>query len=82
MIKSWKELGFNISDLDAGTRASMDGQVPASETYQSWLEKQPKAVQDEALGPEKADLFRNGLTVDRFVADGRTLTLDQLRELA
>lgn len=81
IVKSWKELGFNVADLDPGTRASMDGQVPATETYQTWLEKQPKDVQDEALGPEKAQMFRDGMKLDRFVADGRTLTLEQLREL-
>lgn len=80
ITKSWKELGFNIDELPPGTRASMDGQVPATETYQTWLEKQPKEIQDEALGPERAALFRDGMSVDRFTADGRTLTLDELRD--
>ena len=82
VVKSWKELGFNIDELPPGTRASMDGQVPATETYQTWLAGQSAAVQDEALGPERAALFRDGMTVDRFTADGRTLTLDELEAIA
>lgn len=82
VLKSWKELGFSIDELPEGTRASLDGQVPASETYQTWLEKQPASVQDDILGPTKAQLFREGgVTLDRFVdSNNRSLTLDQLRE--
>lgn len=81
VTKSWKELGFDIEDLPAGTRASMNGQVPASQTYQDWLKRQPKEVQDEVLGPTRAALFRDGsVTLERFEDNGRKLTLDQLRQ--
>ena len=33
VTKSWKDLGLDVADLPDGTRASMDGQVPASTTY-------------------------------------------------
>lgn len=80
VTKSWRELGFDIDDLPAGTRASMNGQVPGDMSYEQWLKKQPVAVQDDVLGKTKADLFRKGgLPLDRFVDDGRTLTLDELR---
>lgn len=81
VVKSWKELGFDIDELSEGTRASMDGEVPASMTYGTWLAGQSKGVQDEVLGPTRAALFRDGgLTVDKFVDEaGRSLTLDQLR---
>ena len=64
----------------AGTRASMNGQVPADQTYDGFLRKQPKAFQDEVLGKTKADLFRSGVKVDRFTdASGVEYTLDQLK---
>lgn len=83
VTKSWRELGFDIDDLAPGTRASMNGQVSATETYGTWLKKQPAAVHDEALGPTRGALFRKGdVTVDRFSnRAGDDLTLDQLRKL-
>ncbi|MBB4004470.1 minor capsid protein [Aurantimonas endophytica] len=81
VTKSWRELGFDIDDLPPGTRASMNGQVPATETYQSWLKRQPAAFQDDVLGSTRGALFRKGdLPLDRFVdRNGQELTLDQLR---
>lgn len=82
VTKTWRELGFDIDELPAGTRASMNGQVPANQTYQEWLKRQPVEVQDEVLGKTKGELFRKGdLPLERFVDDGRTLTLDELRDL-
>lgn len=55
------------------------GQVPGSTTYDEWLRTQPKAFQDDVLGPARADMFRSGVKLDSFVAvDGRELTLKQL----
>ncbi|MFK7607907.1 MULTISPECIES: minor capsid protein [unclassified Pseudomonas] len=53
------------------TRASVgaDGgqQVSADLDYYHWLQRQPAAFQDEAIGPMRAKLFREGgLTVERF----------------
>ena len=81
VLKSWKELGINLDEAPEGTRASMDGQVPASETYQTWLKRQPFAFQDDVLGPSRANLFRSGkLTVDKFTDEkGHIYTLDELR---
>jgi SPP1 gp7 family putative phage head morphogenesis protein len=82
VLKSFKELGLkDPSKLPAGTRASMTGQVPARQTYQGWLKKQPKRVQEEILGKEKAKLFRSGrVTVKDFVDDKRrTLTLAEIK---
>ena len=83
VTKSWRDLGFDIDDQPPATRASMSGQVSATETYGSWLKKQPASVQDEALGPTRGALFRKGgLPVDRFTNRvGDELTLDQLRRL-
>lgn len=81
VMRSWRELGIDVDDAPEGTRASMDGQVPASTTYAEWLKSQPAAVQDEVLGKAKGALFRRGgLTLDKFVmADGSELTLKQVR---
>lgn len=82
VIKAWQELGLSPDEIDPGTRASMDGQVPADTTYAQWLKKQSAKRQDQVLGPERGKLFREGgLQLDRFYNDkGRYLTLDELRE--
>lgn len=65
-----------------GTRASANGPIDANTTFGGWLKDQPAGVQDEVLGPKRAQLFRSGgLEIDRFTNDrGQWLTLDQLRE--
>lgn len=81
VLKSWKELGFDIEDLPPGTRASMNGQVPANLNYNDWLKTQSASVQDEALGPTRGAMFRKGgVTVDSFTnRAGDELTLEELR---
>jgi SPP1 gp7 family putative phage head morphogenesis protein len=81
VIKSWRELGIDEDDLTGATRASMNGQVPADMTYQQWLQKQSREVQDDILGKGKADIFRSGVPVTNFVnRNGVELTLAQLKE--
>jgi SPP1 gp7 family putative phage head morphogenesis protein len=80
VLKSWQALG--IKNPDGRTRASMDGQVAQTETYQTWLKKKPEAFQDEVLGKARAQLFRDGTPLDRFVdASGHTYTLEQLKKI-
>lgn len=81
ILKSWKELGIDLSEAPEGTRASMDGQVPANQTYEEWLKKRPAEFQDGVLGKTRGDLFRRGkLTLDKFVdKSGRKYNLDELR---
>ena len=80
VLKSWKELG--MKDAPPGTRSSLDGQLPESTTYQTWLEGKPAAFQDEVLGKARADLFRGGMKLDRFIDDsGKSYTLEQLRNI-
>ena len=82
VIKAWEELGLSKQDIPPGTRASMDGQVPDSTTYGEWIKGQSANRQDDVLGPARGKLMREGgLPLDKFYNDqGRTLTLDQLRE--
>ena len=81
VTKSWKELGLKVDEVPEGTRASMNGQVPAGLTYDQWLRQQPVAVQDDVLGKKKADLFRAGLPIDKFVSGtGKPLTIAELAQ--
>jgi len=57
------------------------GRTSGKTTYGQWLKKQSKKFQQEALGPERAKLFRSGkLKIDQFTDElsGDTLTLDAL----
>lgn len=84
VIRSWKELGFSVSELPKGTRASMNGQVPEDMTYWDWFSKQSASIQKEVLGPGRYDLWKSGkIDVSEFVDDrGHVLTLDELKNLA
>lgn len=59
---------FKPSIWDEGaTRSAEFGPVDQSTSYYEWLGKQPKAFQDDALGPTRGKLFRDGgLTADEF----------------
>lgn len=78
ITKLWSELGI---EPDLGTRASMDGQVPADTTYGDWLKKQSPERQDQVLGPARGALFRSGnLSLpDFYDSKGTYLTLEQMR---
>jgi len=89
VVKSWRELGIDIDEAPAGTRASMNGQVPEKTTYNEWLKGQPAKVQDDILGagtknhPGRAQLFREGkYDVHNFVdrKTGRHYTLKELAQ--
>lgn len=59
---------FDFFKNDA-QQASMFGPVDADETYYSWLKKQPTAFQNQAIGPVRAKLLREGgLSAERFGA--------------
>lgn len=82
VTRSWKELGFDMDELPEGTRASMDGQVPASMTYFEWLNRQPASIQREVLGPTRMTLWKQGgIAPDRFQNDaGHYYTLAELKQ--
>ena len=79
ILKSWKELGIPATEMDEGTRASMNGQVPGDTTYQTWLKDQPEEFQRDVLGPARFALFQKGIPLDRFVAEGRPFSLSEIR---
>lgn len=80
VVKTFKELGIDLDEPAEGTRASSGGQVRASMTYEEWLRSQSAEVQDDVLGVTKGKLFRSGkLKLEKFVNNGRELTLDELK---
>lgn len=85
VLRSWRALGLNLARAPEGTRASMDGQVPESLTYNAWLRGRVQAgdlgTVEDALGKTRAKLFAAGrLKVEQFVdQQGRTLTVQQLQ---
>lgn len=78
--KSWRQLGLDLQEAPTGTRASMNGQVPAVLTFPAWLRKQDARTQREVLGATRYQLYKDGMSIDRFVVDGRVLRLDELRK--
>jgi hypothetical protein len=84
VLKSWRELGIPANEMSPGTRASMDGQVPAELTYAQWFAKQSAARQEDILGPARYKLFKDGkVSVDAFYTDkGRWLSLAELEARA
>lgn len=78
-----KAQGRSVSAVRAEWARQNIGQVPAKTSYDAWLRTQSNSFQNDVLGRGKAELFREGLTLDRFVDRlGNELNLDQLAELA
>lgn len=82
IIKSWEELGsaVEVPEFESEVRASMDGEVPASTSFQDWFESRSESQQNEILGRGRAELFREGKITLQELLDqrGRPLTLRQL----
>jgi len=82
---SLKELGIPGGNVRPTTRASMNGQVPATLTYPQWLKRMDanpgtRHIVEDALGKTKAGWWRSGrVKIDKFVgANNRPLTLSQI----
>lgn len=92
VTKSWDELiaeakGKRKKVLDTvpnRIRASMDGEVAGSLTYESWLKGKPVEFQIDVLGRERWKLWKEGRITTAQLTDfsGRERTLEELRELA
>jgi hypothetical protein len=83
VTKSFKELGIDADEIPPGTRASMDGQVPADISFDEFLTKKSDTFQNKLLGPTRAKLWRdNAITLTQLVDfRGFPLTLEQLERL-
>jgi len=80
VLKSYRELGYDIDELPAGTRASMDGQVPRYKTWRDVVAEADAKRQDAILGPTRAALYRGGMKLDEFIKDGKLVPLKELRK--
>ncbi len=88
--KSWEQLAREahgnstlakqLDQMDPGTRASMDGQVAASTTYEDWLNAQSEATQRDILGTKRYDIMQRGnLRLSDLVnQSGNELSLKEL----
>jgi len=83
VLKSWKELGSDIEELDAMGRASMDGEVPASMTWPEWIkqkEEEEPGFAKEVLGKGMYDLWKDGkIKLDEYSPTDNAFTLDELK---
>jgi SPP1 gp7 family putative phage head morphogenesis protein len=85
-VIDYERLGFDPPP--EGTRASMDGRVPADMSYGQWLQKQSQQTKRDVLGKEKVGYFE--LLAEKYGPrdamaklvrdDGSELTLEQLRK--
>ena len=77
------DLASDVTGNRLSKGASGKKTVSANTNYGSWLKKQPSGFQDEVLGVNRANLFRNGgLSIDKFVdTSGMEYTLDELRKI-
>ena len=78
---------LDLTPPKEGKRSAQGGNVPANESYGTWLSKQPKARKIEALGKSKVAYFDKlsakygpEKAISKFVRDdGSEVTLEQLR---
>ena len=77
----FSKLGVDAADYSPAQRASLDGAVPGSTTYEKWLKDQPKERVVEIYGKERAELFLSGKVAfaDLYKNDGQFYSLAELR---
>jgi len=80
ITKSWRELGIDKDEVPPSVRSSMNGYVPETIDYKEWLAKQSEKTQAEILGPTRLKMYKQGLSIERMVRNGKTLTIEELRQ--
>lgn len=83
VVKSFEELGLDdLDEFPGSTRASMDGQVSDTVTFQEWFEDLPPEEQTEILGKGRYELYRDGKITFSDLVDqnGRGMSLKDLYE--
>lgn len=93
VTKSWEELAREahgnstlakqLDKMSGATRASMDGQVADSTTYEDWLRSKSPEFQKGILGPARYRLLESGKLKLSDLTDmsGNELTLKELAAL-
>ena len=85
ITKSWAELGIKgQKEIPPGTRSSMDGQVPETMDYETWLKSKPEAFQKEVLGKGRFELWQSGKADLKDMVDqrGRPVKVRELNSTA
>lgn len=78
---------FNLTGALGGDRSAkgangVERGLSTQTTYNSWLKTQPEAFRQEVLGVERAKLFDQGVSLDKFVdSNFKPLTLKELEQL-
>ena len=70
VLKSWREMGIDIDELPPGTRASMDGQVPANLTFEAWIKTKGEKFQRDWFGPARYELWKSGVKLQDMIGPG------------
>lgn len=78
ITRSLADLGIDLPDISQSTRASMDGQVPASVDYESWFAQQSEEFQRDVLGATRFARYRAGLPLRDMARSNRVLGIDEL----
>lgn len=83
ILKSWRELGIDVDEMDEGTRASMDGQVPADTSFIEWIKRQSTERQKQVFGEVRYRLMKEGgMSPSEFFTDkGEWISLDKLKAI-
>ncbi|MCP9269835.1 phage head morphogenesis protein [Xenorhabdus sp. XENO-1] len=83
VVKSWRKLGIDADEMSEGTRASMDGQVPAETKFIEWIQRQPAWRQKQVFGETRYRLMKEGgMHPSQFYTDkGEFISLDKLRQI-
>lgn len=82
ITKSWEELGMNAEEVPPSTRASFDGQVPETLTYNDWLKQmnqEESAFVRYILGTKRYEFWNSDqLILKKMVLNNKVLNLKQL----
>lgn len=82
ITKTFAELGLDVPEFKAKTRAASGGPVAAGTTFEQFLDRKGPKFADELLGPGRAELWRDKkITLSQLLdQSGRPLSLAALRE--
>jgi len=82
ITKTFRELGIDIPEFQASTRAASGGPVSAKTEFADYLKQRGPAFTNDLLGPGRAQLWHDGkITLQQLLdQNGRPLTLDELRK--
>jgi SPP1 gp7 family putative phage head morphogenesis protein len=85
ILKTMRELGIDMDEMNESVRASMDGQVPESWTYEEWTArmegtKQAKVL-SKVIGKGRYELWKAGKITfnDLITQKGRPIGLKELQ---